>query len=76
MSHQPTILFPHNKSATSNLPTVLFSQNKPAPAISHQPTEQETCTRAFGNPDAKSSIKATPISSVSCYVSVQNKNTV
>jgi hypothetical protein len=27
--------------ATSrNQPTVLFSQNKPAPAISHQPTEQ------------------------------------
>jgi hypothetical protein len=26
---------------TSNQPAVLFSQNKPAPAISHQPTEQE-----------------------------------
>jgi hypothetical protein len=26
--------------ATSNQPAVLFSQNKPAPAISHQPTEQ------------------------------------
>jgi hypothetical protein len=24
----------------SNQPAVLFSQNKPAPAISHQPTEQ------------------------------------
>jgi hypothetical protein len=27
----------------SNQPAVLFSQNKPAPAISHQPTEQ-ACT--------------------------------
>jgi hypothetical protein len=27
-------------SLTSNQPAVLFSQNKPAPAISHQPTEQ------------------------------------
>jgi hypothetical protein len=39
-SHQPAVLFSHNKTATSNQPTVLFSQNKPAPAISHQPTEQ------------------------------------
>jgi hypothetical protein len=30
--------------ATSrNQPAVLFSQNKPAPAISHQPTEQAVC---------------------------------
>jgi hypothetical protein len=30
--------------ATScNQPAVLFSQNKPAPAISHQPTEQAAC---------------------------------
>jgi hypothetical protein len=29
-----------NKPATSNQRAVLFSQNKPAPAISHQPTEQ------------------------------------
>jgi hypothetical protein len=35
ISHQPTVLFSHNKSATSNQPAVLFSQNKPAPAISH-----------------------------------------
>jgi hypothetical protein len=40
ISHQPTVLFSHNKPATSNQPAVLFSQNKPAPAISHQPTEQ------------------------------------
>jgi hypothetical protein len=40
ISHQPAILFSHNKSATSNQPAVLFSQNKPAPGISHQPTEQ------------------------------------
>jgi hypothetical protein len=40
ISHQPTVLFSQNKSATSNQPTVLFFQNKPAPAISHQPNEQ------------------------------------
>jgi hypothetical protein len=47
ISHQPTVLFSHNKSATSNQPAVLFSQNKPAPAISHQPTEQaaQCCNR-------------------------------
>jgi hypothetical protein len=40
ISHQPAVLFSHNKSATSNQPAVLFSHNKPAPAISHQPNEQ------------------------------------
>jgi hypothetical protein len=40
ISHQPAVLFSQNKSATSNQPAVLFSRNKPAPAISHQPTEQ------------------------------------
>jgi hypothetical protein len=40
ISHQPAVLFSHNKSATSNQSAVLFSQNKPAPAISYQPTEQ------------------------------------
>jgi hypothetical protein len=40
ISHQPAVLFSQNESATSNQPAVLFSQNKPAPAISHQPTEQ------------------------------------
>jgi hypothetical protein len=39
ISHQPTVLFSHNKPATSNQPTVLFSQNKSAPVISHQPNE-------------------------------------
>jgi hypothetical protein len=43
ISHQPAVLFSHNKSAISNQPTVLFSQNEPAPAISHQPTEQAAC---------------------------------
>jgi hypothetical protein len=43
ISHQPAVLFSHNKPATSNQPAVLFSQNKPAPAISHQPTEQAAC---------------------------------
>jgi hypothetical protein len=40
ISHQPAVFFSHNKLATSNQPAVFFSQNKPAPAISHQPTEQ------------------------------------
>jgi hypothetical protein len=40
ISHQPAVLFSHNKPATSNQPAVLFPQNKPAPVISHQPTEQ------------------------------------
>jgi beta-lactamase class A len=40
ISHQPTVLFSHNKPASSNQPAVVFSQNKPAPTISHQPTEQ------------------------------------
>jgi hypothetical protein len=47
ISHQPAVLFSHNKPATSNQPAVLFSENKPAPAISHQPTEQ--AERIFGN---------------------------
>jgi hypothetical protein len=40
LSHQPAVLFSHNKPATSNQPAILFSQNKSAPAISHQPNEQ------------------------------------
>jgi hypothetical protein len=36
ISHQPAVVFSHNKPATSNQPAVLFSQNKSAPAISHQ----------------------------------------
>jgi hypothetical protein len=34
ISHQPTVLFSHNKPAISNQPAVLFSRNKSAPAIS------------------------------------------
>jgi ABC-type nickel/cobalt efflux system permease component RcnA len=30
ISHQPAVLFSHNKPATSNQPTVLFCQNRPA----------------------------------------------
>jgi hypothetical protein len=45
ISHQPTVLFSHNKSATSNQPAVLFSQNKSASAISHQPNEQAEVER-------------------------------
>jgi hypothetical protein len=40
ISHQPTVLFSRNKSATRNQPAVLFSQNKSTPATSHQPNEQ------------------------------------
>jgi hypothetical protein len=40
ISHQPVVLFSHNKPATSNQAAVLFSQNKSAPVISHQPNEQ------------------------------------
>jgi hypothetical protein len=36
ISHQPTVLFSQNKSATSNQPAVFFSQNKSAPATSNQ----------------------------------------
>jgi hypothetical protein len=45
ISHQPAVLFSHNKSATSNQPAILFSQNKPAPATNHQPNEQTLRTR-------------------------------
>jgi nucleoside-diphosphate-sugar epimerase len=41
ISHQPAVLFSHNKSATGNQPAVLFSHNKPAPTISHQLNEQD-----------------------------------
>jgi hypothetical protein len=40
ISHQPTVLFYHNESATNNQPAILFSQNKSAPAISHQLNEK------------------------------------
>jgi hypothetical protein len=45
ISHQPAVLFSHNKPATSNQPSVLFSQNKSAPAISRQPNEQAESSR-------------------------------
>jgi hypothetical protein len=34
-------------ATSQNQPAVLFSQNKPAPAISHQPTEQAACRELF-----------------------------
>jgi hypothetical protein len=40
ISHQPAVLFSHNKSATNNQPVVLFSQNRSASEISHQQNEQ------------------------------------
>jgi hypothetical protein len=43
-SQQYFSLRANQPQATSrNQPAVLFSQNKPAPAISHQPTEQGVC---------------------------------
>jgi hypothetical protein len=41
ISHQPAVLFSQNEPVTGNQPAVLFSQNKSAPAINHQPTEQD-----------------------------------
>jgi hypothetical protein len=42
LAYQPPAnsTFLSEKPVTGNQPTLLFSQNKPAPAISHQPTEQ------------------------------------
>jgi hypothetical protein len=56
ISHQPAILFSHNKPATSNQPAVLFSQNKSAPVISHQPTEQAGKQEKLSVPRCSSSI--------------------
>jgi hypothetical protein len=50
ISHQPAVLFSHNKPAISNQPAVLFSHNKSAPAISHQPTEQAAGSRLSSTP--------------------------
>jgi hypothetical protein len=50
--HQPTILFSHNKPATSNQPSVLFSQNESAPATSQ--------TNRLGTTDSPSATKSTP----------------
>jgi hypothetical protein len=47
ISHQPTVFFSQNKSATSNQPAVIFSRNKPTPAISHQPNEQAVVRHDF-----------------------------
>jgi hypothetical protein len=57
ISHQLTVLFSHNKPATSNQPAVFFSQNKPAPAISHQPTEQAACHKT--RPQARAASRGT-----------------
>jgi hypothetical protein len=47
LAYQPTASSTFLSQQTSHQPTVLFSQNKPAPAISHQPTEQAEHAR-FG----------------------------
>jgi hypothetical protein len=56
ISHQPAVLFSHNKPATSNQPAVLFSQNKSAPAISHQPNEQALALGEHEMPDINDKI--------------------
>jgi hypothetical protein len=38
-------------ATSQNQPAVLFSQNKPAPAISHQPTEQAEITATLSIPN-------------------------
>jgi hypothetical protein len=40
LAYQPPASSTFLSQQTSHQPAVLFSQNKPAPAISHQPTEQ------------------------------------
>jgi hypothetical protein len=47
LAYQPTASSTFLSQQTSNQPAVLFSQNKPAPAISHQPTEQAARPRSF-----------------------------
>jgi hypothetical protein len=57
ISHQPAVLFSHNKPVTSNQPAVLFSRNKSAPAISHRPNEQAECYWAIGFVELVGSLK-------------------
>jgi hypothetical protein len=45
--------------AISNQPAVLFSQNKPAPAISHQPTEQVVYLVLYGYQLSESLLRPT-----------------
>jgi hypothetical protein len=40
LAYQPPASSTFLSEQTSHQPALLFSQNKPAPAISHQPTEQ------------------------------------
>jgi hypothetical protein len=64
--------------ATSrNQPAVLFSQNKPAPAISHQPTEQaayEERTFSFPGPALPIRLAYQP-SAISTFISEQISTT-
>jgi hypothetical protein len=43
ISHQPAVLFSHNKLATSNQPPVILSQYKSALATNHHSNEQAVC---------------------------------
>jgi hypothetical protein len=70
ISHQPAVLFSHNKPAISNQPAVLFSQNKPAPAISHQPTEQAVRESGLVIPHA-SSVRGLQIVHTCCLDALQ-----
>jgi hypothetical protein len=65
ISHQPAVLFSHNKPATSNQSAVLFSQNKPAPAISHQSNEQVQ-ERASGKQSRRSATHASSAGAMVC----------
>jgi hypothetical protein len=69
ISHQPAVLFSRNKSATSNQPAVLFSQNKPAPAISHQPTEQAVGSLTISIEEINTAKKLLSILFVSYHIS-------
>jgi hypothetical protein len=45
ISHQPPVLFSHNKPATNKQPAILFSHNKSAPTTTNQPNEQADMLR-------------------------------
>jgi hypothetical protein len=60
ISHQPTILFPQNKPATSNQPPVLFSQNKPASATSQTNMPQANQSTGKGSVGAVDAVNSDP----------------
>jgi hypothetical protein len=56
ISHQPAVPFSKNKPATNNQKTVLFSHNKSASTISHQPNEQAQKQHHAGCEDSSRNI--------------------